>query len=116
MDVTPSQLGFLSQVLDALSMRHRVLAQNVANVNTPGYRRLDVSFEETLGKQFGGSKSAEPAIQVTEASDGPERADGNNVDIDKEMARVTNNSLLYNVFAQVLAGEISTMRSAITGR
>ena len=50
--MTPDPLGLnlLSHVLGAAGLRHRVIAQNIANVNTPGYRRLEVTFEEDLAR------------------------------------------------------------------
>lgn len=119
MNVTDGQFDLLSHLLDVASMRHQVIAQNVANVNTPGYHRRDVSFEEALSGHLG--KHPVEALlhakpQIVEATDGRMRADGNNVDIDVEMGRLSKNTLLYNTYAQILANRIATMRSAITGR
>ena len=47
---------------------------------------------------------------------GAERLDGNNVDIDAEMGRLSNNALLYNAYTQILASRIGSMRSAITSK
>lgn len=119
MNVTNSQIDLLSRLLDVASVRHEVIAQNVANVNTPGFRRLDVDFESAFARALTSNKDAsamkvEPKI-VT-ANDGSERADGNNVDIDVEMGRLNKNSLLYKVYAQVMAVQLGQMRSAISGR
>ena len=109
----------LSQLLDASVLRHQVLAQNVANVNTPGYRRLDVSFADALRRQLGGQtipgQTVRPA-EVIASAGGPERADGNNVDIDVEVGRLSKNALLHGAYIQILANKIAMMRSAITGR
>lgn len=119
MNVIPSQVGLLSKLLDVASLRHRVIAQNVANVNTPGYRRLEVSFEQELAQQVARQDEAGTVRltpQVIEAGDGRQRADGNNVDIDAEMGRLNKNTLLYNVYSQILASKIAAMRTAISGR
>jgi len=119
MSVTPSQFGVLSKMLDAAALRHRAVSQNLANVNTPGYRRLEVSFEEQLASQMsGGSKVDINGLkpQLVESEGLPTRADGNNVDIDVEMGQMNKNALLYQTYTQVLASKIATMRSAITGR
>ena len=50
MTVTPSQFGILSKLLDATELRQRVISQNTANVNTPGYLRRDVAFEDAAHK------------------------------------------------------------------
>lgn len=106
-------------MLDAAELRHRVVGQNVANVNTPGYRALEVSFEELLGEVLSGSGEGRvPGVkpQVLEVGGLPVRADGNNVDIDREMGQLSKNSLFYQTYSQLLASKLSMMRSAITGQ
>jgi len=114
-----SSLGIdvLARVLDAASLRHRAIAQNVANVNTPNYHRLTVNFEDDLThvlKAGGDPGAVKP--RTVEAADGTERADGNTVDIDQEMGQLSDNGLLYSAAAQIMASRIATLRSAITGR
>ena len=48
MSVTPSQYDVLRRLLDAAELQHQVTGQNIANVNTPGYRTLEISFDEIL--------------------------------------------------------------------
>lgn len=105
----------LAQVLNASALRHRVIAQNVANVNTPGYKRLEVAFEADLAKAIAspGQPAAKPEVVV---GDGPERADGNTVDIDREMNDLTKNALLYQAAAQILSARLAQQRAAIAGR
>src|SRR5262245_47847474 len=106
MSVTPSQVDLLAQLLDVAALRHRVIAQNVANVNTPGYRRRDVSFEDALARQLsrpGGGQLNEIKPQIIQAVSGYERQDGNNVDVDAEMGRLQKNTMLFSVYSQVLA-------------
>ena len=102
--MTPSVFGIgtLGTLLDVAALRHKVIAQNVANVNTPGYHRLEVSFEKELAKVVEGA--------------GPERQDGNTVDIDREMGDLTKNGLLYQAAAQIVASKMASMKSAISGR
>lgn len=119
MNVMPSQLELLSRMLTVANLRHGVIAGNVANVNTPGYRRLDVAFENVLPEQSGQTSAAGAPNQkpkVVEARGGVERADGNNVDIDAELGRLSKNTLLTNAYTQILASRLAAMRSAITGR
>lgn len=122
MDVTSSQIDVLSRLLDVASLRHSVIAQNVANVNTPAYRQRELSFEDNLLRAL---ERADPAAvtsavrsqpQVIEGVGGADRTDGNNVDIDQEMAALTKNTLLYRVFGQVLAAQLGQLRSAIVGQ
>jgi flagellar basal-body rod protein FlgB len=118
MDTTIPGLNVLAQLLDAASMRHRVLSQNVANVNTPGYRRKDVPFEDEFAKALAvADGGAVPPVRPHAViADGPERVDGNTVDLDREMNNVQKNSLLYEAAAQVVASRVATLRAAIAGR
>jgi flagellar basal-body rod protein FlgB len=112
------QIDLLSKMLDAAEMRHRVIAQNVANVNTPGYRRQEVLFEEALSKCLQGGKSSVQSVKptISEATSETAQADGNTVDMDEEMSRLNKNAILYKLYAQLLSSQISSMRSAITGK
>lgn len=119
MNVSTANMDFLVKQLDVASVRHRVIAHNVANVNTPGFRQLDVNFENALEQRLNrgdaaGSLRIRP--EIVEGQGGPERADGNNIDIDQEMGRLTKNTLLYRTYAQILAVKLAAMRSAINGR
>jgi flagellar basal-body rod protein FlgB len=109
----------LSHLLDVALLRQEVIAQNVANVNTPGYRTLDVNFDQMLDEQITsqGKGHADPVQpEITEGTGGIERPDGNNVDIDLEMARLQKNTIYFKTYLQILATHVSQQRSAIAGR
>jgi flagellar basal-body rod protein FlgB len=115
-----SGAGFelLTQVMNAASLRHKVISQNIANVNTPGYHRLEVTFEDEMAKALahptaGSAPVVKPHVVI---ADGPERVDGNTVDIDKEMGDLTANSLLFEAAAQIITSRISSYKAAIAGR
>lgn len=117
METSVSGLNVLAQLLDAAALRQRVIAQNVANVNTPGYKRREVVFETSLAKVLaspGAAAHVEPKVVVTE--DNPERVDGNTVDIDREMNEMNKNALLYQAAAQIIANRVASLRAAIAGR
>ncbi len=119
MAVTPSQFDLLSKLVDVTAIRHKVLAQNVANVNTPGYHKLAVSFDETLAARMSrhGDKhlrTLQP--EIVEDPTGIERLDGNNVDIDREMMRLNKNVLLNNTLLQILSTKTAMMRRAVSGQ
>ncbi|MBI5756902.1 MAG: flagellar basal body rod protein FlgB [Planctomycetales bacterium] len=119
MSVTPSQFDLLAKMVDVANLRHKVLAQNVANVNTPGYRRLNVQFDEALANQLAkhgprGLENATPEIIEDDVS--PSRLDGNNVAIDSEMMRINKNTLLNNTYLQILATKMAMMRRATENR
>lgn len=116
--MTPANFGIdlLGQVMDTASLRHRVIAQNVANVNTPNYKRLEVAFEGELAKALGHTGGTGHVVPKVIETDNPERVDGNTVDIDREMGDLTKNALLYQAISQILASRLGSMRSAISGR
>jgi flagellar basal-body rod protein FlgB len=118
MDTTLSLTDVLPRFMEATNLRHRVLAMNIANVNTPGYHRLDVDFEGSLAKQLssGSGRPADVRPRVVEGGGSVPRADGNNVDIDREMMRLNKNALLHTLFSQLQSGNMARMRSALTGR
>lgn len=119
MAVIPSQFDMLAKLTDVTQLRQQVLAQNVANVNTPGYRRLDVQFEEVFAEQFSrraDSPTIAPQAQVVEDENAPARLDGNNVEIDLEMMRLNKNTLLGNTYLQLLATKLAMMKRAVSGR
>src|SRR5437868_1293528 len=106
METNVSGLGVLAQLLDVAALRHRVIAQNVANVNTPGYRRRAVEFEGDLAKALatpGPTPLVKPKVVI---EDGPERVDGNTVDIDREMNALAKNALLYQAAATVVQSRV----------
>ena len=120
MTVTPSQNDVISRLLDVSMLRHKVVSQNIANVNTPAYQHQEVAFEDALQEALSRGKMPKDfhELQATvENSDRPAvRADGNNVDIDKELGLLGKNATFYETFTQVLATNNAMMRSAITGR
>lgn len=121
MDTTTiPRTAVLSQILDVAALRHRVIAQNVANVNTPGYRRLEVAFEDNFARAMvgasGGPHGVPHVAPKVVVADGPERVDGNTVDIDREMNDLARNALVYEAAVQILASRVASMRSAIAGR
>lgn len=119
MNLNIPQSGLLERMMDVAQLRHRLIARNLANVNTPGYHRLDVSFEDAfshaLGRQ-GETAALHVTPRVVEGRGDTARQDGNTVDLDKELANLNKNSLTFNMAAQMLVSRIGMMRSAIVGR
>ena len=108
----------LERALSGASMRQEALANNLANVNTPGFKRSDVDFHGVL------AAALESGLQdqVDEASFAPVtdtqsamRADGNNVDADQEMAALSQNGLEYEALVSI-ARERLQMISMVVGR
>jgi flagellar basal-body rod protein FlgB len=96
----------LSQAMLGSSARQAALANNIANANTPGYKRMDVDFhhvmEDALADGLSGD-DVDGGLDFTAKPDGtgPTRADGGNVDPDIEMASLAENSLEYQALAQI---------------
>ena len=113
------------KALDASWLRQNVLSENVANVNTPGYKRKDVAFESLLEDYLSGSRMSlttthpkHMGVSFGEAqviSDGQTslRIDGNNVNIDTEMAEIAKNSIKYNAMTTELNNQIRRLKAAI---
>lgn len=119
MAVTPSQFDLLSKLVDVTLVRHDVLSQNVANVNTPGYKALEVSFDDSLLRhlqQHGEQGVGHLQPVVAENPLAPARMDGNTVDIDREMMLLNKNTLLNNTYLQILGTKNAMMRRAISGQ
>ncbi|MCA9033763.1 MAG: flagellar basal body rod protein FlgB [Planctomycetaceae bacterium] len=110
------QFDLLGRLISASEMRHKVISHNIANVNTPDYQRLDVEFEQQLSQELArgqsdGHRSAAPEVIQTPGL--INRADGNNVDIDREIGQLNKNALLQQVWLQLLTTEMNQMRTAI---
>ena len=102
----------LERAMHGASMRQSVLAENLANANTPGYARRDVDFEGALRAALRDGKaesaSFSPAVQA-----GFQRADGNGVDIENEAAALAKNGLTYQALVSVARTRSDILRSAI---
>lgn len=110
----------LKTMLDITSTRHRVLANNIANADTPGFKRSDVEFREELAaalsrRDLQGLAELRPRVITMEAGSAL-RNDGNNVDMDTEMVEMSKNYLLYNINAQLLSKHFMALKAAIAGR
>lgn len=105
----------LERALQGSALRHEALAENLANVNTPGYRRRDVDFQGALRSAMEGGTAAVSAtpMQVETDASAPMRADGNSVDVDAEAAGLAKNGLEYQALTQVLRSRDDILRSAM---
>ena len=114
--------GALIGSLDRASLQQKVTAQNIANLNTPGYKRSYIEFSEELNRAklslkrtnpghlaAGGAQAEEPRVRV----EGYACADGNNVDLDREMLDLVTNQLRYNILAQTVSDRLTKWRNII---
>jgi flagellar basal-body rod protein FlgB len=108
-----------ASLLDACALRQKVIANNIANFNTPGYRRAEVRFEEMLTRalQNGGDEAVQrvrPEIVVPRTT--RVRPDGNDVDLNREIGEQATNALFYRAVLEILDARVRTLRTAIGGK
>lgn len=104
----------LQKGLDASWLRNKVITNNIANVDTPGFKASSVDFETEFKQALESGRSldnVEPSV-VTDNSTSY-RADGNNVDIDKENVDLAKNSIYYNELIEQVSSEFKRLNSAI---
>ncbi|WP_195937897.1 flagellar basal body protein [Romboutsia sp. 1001713B170131_170501_G6] len=97
--------------LDATHLRSNAIAENIANINTPGYKRKYVSFEDTLK-----NKLEVPSIKLKVDKKSVVREDGNNVDIEHEKVNQAATTLEYNALVSLTNIKIAMTKSIISGR
>jgi flagellar basal-body rod protein FlgB len=127
--------GLMERTLDASVLRQKVIANNIANVDTPYFKRSDVQFEDLLESEMNGpstpsfvgirtdprhfiigkkSDKFEPKIVTDENSTINNNL--NNVDIDYEMSLMAKNQLRYNVLVQQINSEFKNARTVLGGK
>ena len=110
------------KLLDAAVLRHEAIASNLANVETPNYKRIDVapSFQADLQEAINGQNSSQlAAVQPHLEADSTaisNTRDGNSVQLEPELARLNQNFLEHALSIQLVTGSLVKMRLAITGR
>jgi flagellar basal-body rod protein FlgB len=109
-------------MLDATVLRHEAIASNIANVETPNYKRLDVApnFESQLQQAVASKDSSQiAATQPTLAVDNTaisSRGDGNTVTLENEMLKLNQNMVEDALETQLVSASLMKMRLAITGK
>ena len=125
--ISENTYNLLKKSMDASALRSKVIANNIANINTKGYKRFYVTFEETLNDSMGknmmktdnnkhmqtGSSSSEITVKRDESSS--MRQDGNNVDIDLEMTNQAANTLMYDALVKQVNSKLSLTSYIIGG-
>ena len=109
-------LQILAKSMDLRLKRHGVIAGNVANADTPGYRPQAIAFEEELQKASGKPSSMgleKIGGRMEIADDGQPRADGNTVNLDRQMANLSQNAILYNATAEFIARKFRMLKTVI---
>ncbi|MCR4903193.1 MAG: flagellar basal body rod protein FlgB [Butyrivibrio sp.] len=120
-------INVLDKAADASWTRNEVIANNIANVDTPGYKRQDVAFEDELKRALGNSRYTSmdskvagikttrlSARVVNDYSNFSYRLDGNNVDIDTENVTLAANQLKYNGLTTSITAEFTNLQKVLT--
>jgi flagellar basal-body rod protein FlgB len=94
--------------------RHEVIANNIANITTPGYRAKDLSEKKFVEALDDAEGRLDEAIKLIDSPDaGPVRDDGNNVNIEREMTKLSGNSLMHNVLISMLDKQFKMLETAL---
>ncbi len=128
--ISTSAFGYinvLDKAADASWTRESLITNNIANVNTPNYKRRDLDFESVLNEQLGSCKhesldakmrtvdlSQLNPMVYTDHSSLSYRLDGNNVDIDTEEAELASEQIKYQALTTSISKEFSRMKSVIS--
>lgn len=121
---TYNYINVLDKAADASWARNTVLTNNIANVDTPNYKRKDVQFESYLMSALAGGESLDERVgevdlttlnasTYTDRSNLSYRMDGNNVDIDSEEAEYAKNQIRYYTLNDCLTQEFSRIKSVL---
>lgn len=118
-------INIMDKAADASWTRENVIANNVANADTPGYKRQDVDFQSALQKELGSTKftSLDQKVRAlnsdlgglavspyTDSANYSYRLDGNNVDIDTEQVELASEQLRYELLTTAINEEFSRMK------
>lgn len=119
-------INVLDKAADAAWLRNEAIANNIANVDTPNYKRQDVDFEDVLGKELGrrrfesmdrkvaGVKTSRLNVGTyTDAEAFSYRLDGNNVDIENENVLLAQNQLKYTGLINSIKAEFSNLKTVM---
>ena len=126
-------LNAMESYMERLSARQQIISSNIANIDTPGYKTKEISFHATMDELLTDSSSsarlrttrerhidAEPFGSPNDRVFAPrglvERADENNVDIDREMMKMSETSIGYSMMAQLLRGKYQKLVNSINER
>ena len=116
MSKTESIIALIEAGIKAEGLRQKTISHNVANLETPGYRRLDVKFEEVLAKSLESSGSVdlnEIEPQAYQPKNTPVKSNGNDVTLEDEVGAMIKNSLRYKTYIQLLKKRYQQIESAM---
>jgi len=101
-------VGSLGRYMDLLSARQKLVASNIANIDTPGFKTKDIDFQFEFTSRIGDSPP-----HVSEVGGLQVNNDGNNVSLDRETRLLAENAMRFNVAANLLQSQLRMTRMAI---
>ena len=123
-DAIFSQPGYAAtkKMMDATALRHEAIASNIANIETPNYKRIDIapSFQTELKAALGFKDVAKISSITPGLAEDPNAVaanrDGNTVQLESELMKLNENTLAHTLETQLVTGTLLKLRMAITGR
>jgi flagellar basal-body rod protein FlgB len=117
-------MNTIEQALNLRSLYHRIISANLANAETPHYKEKEIDFQEELKKRVEATSGAghvkqhfTNAVDIKEKTetDGTLPNNGNTVDVEGQMVRMTENSSMYNALVSIMTKKFAMIRYAING-
>ena len=126
-------INTLEKSLNLRSIQHKALSSNIANMDTPNYKAVELDVAEKMAKQGGATpglklvrtkeghlpirnhRSDAVSLKTVKAPSFSLRGDGNTVDIDRTMGKLAKNTLLYNAAAQLISRKFKGLKNVIKG-
>jgi flagellar basal-body rod protein FlgB len=103
-----SVTGNLERYMDLLSARQKIVASNIANADTPGFKTKDLDFQSEFASALSGSQT-----QASEVAGLPVKNDGNNVSLDREARLLAENALRFNLASSLIKEQFRMVKDAI---
>jgi len=116
MSKTSNIIDFIDAGIRAESFRQKAIANNVANMETPGYRRIDVKFEELLAKALDSSGSVDLSkikALIYQPKETPVKSNGNDVNLEAEVGEMVKNTLRHKAYVRLLNKKYKQMELAM---
>ena len=116
MSKTENIIDIINAGVKAESLRQKAIANNVANLETPGYRRIDVKFEELLAKCLRSSGEfdlSEVEAEIYRPKQTPVKSNGNDVNLEAEIGKMIKNSLRHKAYIRLLSKKYNQIELAM---
>jgi flagellar basal-body rod protein FlgB len=119
-------VAMLERAMDLRTRKHRLVANNIANADTPNFKAFDLEIGEAMDRQgrlpmtvsqnsHVGGKGGEIAHRIVSASGVGQRKDGNSVDLDRSMTSLSQNQIMYDALTRLTAKKLLGLKIVIKG-